>query len=404
MSNAFMEMMKAAAAGTQGRGEQQLPSVVRIAADSSGEIKHVSANGTTALDPSSPPMTPDSIFHLASCTKLVTSIAVLQCVEKGLLSLDDDISTILPEWSNREILTGFNEETGEPMLQKSEEKLTLKHLLTHSSGMAYDIIIPALMQWWKWKGEDSNQYEGIIAKAYQQPLVFAPGSSWCYGPGIDWAGVMVCRVTNSSLSAYMQTNIFSPLDITSAAFRASDLPKESQGSGLVTMACRTPSGELVPCPPVRNPNPQDDLGGGGLYMSATDYIKILISLLRDDGKLLQPSTLAELFNPHLSPEAKETLTGVLSPSFPPGTMMRSGVDGKEWNHSLGGLLNMEDVDGMCKCGTLSWSGIQHLFWWVDPQAGICGLYASQLMPPNDETTLKDAVEFRKDMYQKFGKK
>lgn len=107
-------------------------------------------------------MTPDSIFHLASCTKLVTSIAVLQCVEKGLLSLDDDVSTILPEWSSREILTGFNEETGEPVLQRSEGKLTLKHLLTHSSGMAYDIIIPALMQWWKWKGEDSNQYEGII--------------------------------------------------------------------------------------------------------------------------------------------------------------------------------------------------------------------------------------------------
>ena len=202
----------------------------------------------------------------------------------------------------------------------------------------------------------------------------------------------------------MQTNIFSPLGITSAAFRASHLPQESEeGSRLVTMACRTPSGELVPCPPFRNPNPQDDLGGGGLYMSAADYIKILISLLRDDGKLLQPSTRAELFNPHLSPDAKETLTAVLSPASPPGAMMRSGVDGKEWNHSLGGLLNMEDVDGMCKRGTLSWSGIQHLFWWVDPQAGICGLYASQLMPPNDETTLKDAVEFRKDIYEKFGK-
>lgn len=122
----------------------------------------MSANGTTTLDPSSPPMTADSVFHLASCTKLVTSIAALQCVEKGLLFLDEDISTVLPEWSAREILTGFNKQTGEPLLLKSDEKLTLKHLLTHSSGMAYDVIVPTLMQWWKWKGVDSSQYEGII--------------------------------------------------------------------------------------------------------------------------------------------------------------------------------------------------------------------------------------------------
>ena len=212
---------------------------------------------------------------------------------------------------------------------------------------------------------------------------------------------MVSRVTKSTLSAYMQTNIFSPLGITSAAFRESELPQEPR---LVTMAFRTPSGELVPCPPFRNNNPQDDLGGGGLHMSASDYIKILISLLRDHGTLLQPPTVAELFNPQLSPEAKESLTAVLSPSSPPGAMMRSGIDGKEWNHSLGGLLNMDDVDGVCKRGTLSWSGIQHLFWWIDAQAGLCGLYASQLMPPNDETILNDAVEFRKEMYHKFAKK
>lgn len=118
----------------------------------------MSADG---VDPSSTPFTPDSICHLASCTKFVTSIAVLQCVEKGLLALDDDISGVLPEWSAREILTGFNE-AGEPMLQKSEERLTLRHLLTHTSGMAYDVAVPALMQWWAWKGVDPTQYEGII--------------------------------------------------------------------------------------------------------------------------------------------------------------------------------------------------------------------------------------------------
>lgn len=213
---------------------------------------------------------------------------------------------------------------------------------------------------------------------------------------------MVSRVTNSTLSAYMQTNIFAPLGITSAAFRASGLPPEEPS--LVATAFRTSSGELTPCPPFRNPNPPDDLGGGGLYMSAADYIKILISLLRNDGTLLQPSTVSKLFTPQLSPAAKETLTAVLSPASPPGAMMRSGVDGKEWDHSLGGLLCLDDVVGVCRGGTLSWSGIQHLFWWIDPQAGICGLHASQLMPPNDHMMLENAVGFRREMYERFGKK
>lgn len=200
----------------------------------------------------------------------------------------------------------------------------------------------------------------------------------------------------------MQTNIFAPLGITSAAFRNSDLPAE--GSNLVETAFRTPSGELRPCPPFRNSNPPDDLGGGGLYMSAADYIKILISLMRNDGTLLQPPTVLKLFTPQLAPAAKETLAGVLSPASPHGAMMRSGIDGNEWDHSLGGLLCMGNVDGECKAGTLSWSGIQHLFWWVDPKAGICGLYASQLMPPNDKTVLESAVGFRRQMFERFGRK
>lgn len=127
-----------------------------------GEIKHVSATGTSTLDPSSPPITPDSVFHLASCTKLVTSVAALQCVERGMLALDEDVAVVLPEWSASKILTGFDEVTGEPVLQRSEAKLTLRHLLAHSSGMAYDVIVPDLMRWWEWKGIDPSVHEGII--------------------------------------------------------------------------------------------------------------------------------------------------------------------------------------------------------------------------------------------------
>lgn len=97
-------------------------------------------------------MTLDTTFWIASCTKLLTTIAALQCVERGQLSLDTDVSDILPEWKTAEILTGFNE-NGEPQLSKTTPRITLRQLLTHSSGMGYDFLSADLAKWRQWRGE-----------------------------------------------------------------------------------------------------------------------------------------------------------------------------------------------------------------------------------------------------------
>lgn len=111
------------------------------------------------------PMNSDSTMWIASCTKLMTTIAVLQCVEKGLLSLDEDISTVLSEWKTPNVLTGFDE-GGQPILKHATKKLTLRHLLTHSSGMAYSFSSPALIKWRKSRGEDPHKVspEGILVR------------------------------------------------------------------------------------------------------------------------------------------------------------------------------------------------------------------------------------------------
>jgi len=97
-------------------------------------------------------MSLDTTFWIASCTKLLTTVAALQCVEKGLLSLDTDVSDILHEWKTSEILTGFDE-SGEPQLSKATNTITLRQLLTHSSGMGYDFLSPELAKWRRWRGE-----------------------------------------------------------------------------------------------------------------------------------------------------------------------------------------------------------------------------------------------------------
>lgn len=97
-------------------------------------------------------MSIDTTFWIASCTKLATSIAALQAVEKGLLDLDADISNILPEWKEPEILTGFSS-AGQPQLKKATKMITLRQLLTHSSGMGYDFLSPELAKWRQFKGQ-----------------------------------------------------------------------------------------------------------------------------------------------------------------------------------------------------------------------------------------------------------
>ena len=110
-------------------------------------------SGTQSVDPDSPlvntPLEVDTAMWIASCTKLMTSIAVLQCVEKGLLDLDEDISAILPEWKDPNILRGFDEATGKPILEKAKEKVTLRKMLSHQSGMGFPMIHRQLQQFIK---------------------------------------------------------------------------------------------------------------------------------------------------------------------------------------------------------------------------------------------------------------
>jgi CubicO group peptidase (beta-lactamase class C family) len=100
---------------------------------------------------------------IASCTKLMTAVAVLQCVEKGLLHLDDDISTILSEWKDPRILVGFfDDATGAPILEKATKTITLRMLLTHQSGMGYTFTDPKLEQFTEYKKRMGEMKSGHL--------------------------------------------------------------------------------------------------------------------------------------------------------------------------------------------------------------------------------------------------
>ncbi|RMZ86480.1 hypothetical protein DV736_g6294, partial [Chaetothyriales sp. CBS 134916] len=393
------------------------------------EVYHQSF-GTSSLDPDkSHPVTRNTLFWIASCTKLIASLSVLQLVERGLIGLDDPVEAVVPELKDPDILVGFTAD-GQPELTKAKNKITVRHLITHTSGFAYEFLHPKIARWWKWKGVNPLSVQGDIAASYSTPLIFEPGTSWCYSPGLDWAGVLVARLTgHKQLGAYIKQHIFGPLGITAkdAAFRRSDFELSSEAEWDQRWANLTirlqPSGELdafkpsydgtlVPSPSsFRSLEPADDSGGGGLLMSPDAYVKVLASILSDDEKLLKKGTVANLFVPAIGEPQRKALITAMDPDAG-GRMLTGGLplpsdptvpdsDKQDYHHGLVGLLNRPKSS--TGAWTLSWSGLPNLFWWIDRENGLAGMYAGQLIPPGDPLSLDTEAAWRKEMVHRFGR-
>lgn len=151
--------------------------------DYPGTFIYDQATGKMDLSSNAGPITNDSLFMMASQTKLLTTIACLQAVERGLLTLDADVSPTLTEFKDISILTGFDASTSEPILVKRTKPLTLRQLLTHTSGIAYDAFDRNLMKYQAHRNKPLGAGSTVETR-YDFPLVFEPGTSWTYGAGI----------------------------------------------------------------------------------------------------------------------------------------------------------------------------------------------------------------------------
>lgn len=128
-------------------------------------------------------MEPDTVFVLASMTKLMTSIAVLQLVERGIVKLDDDVSLLVPVLAGQPILTGFKED-GTPITKERKGPITLRRLLTHSVGGSYDFSSGDISQWKKTQGT-LGKLGTTVDEVFGHPLLYEPGESWSYGSASD---------------------------------------------------------------------------------------------------------------------------------------------------------------------------------------------------------------------------
>jgi CubicO group peptidase (beta-lactamase class C family) len=374
------------------------------ATNTTGSFTYKTAIGTrTTLSGTTLPLQTSDICFLASATKFLTSVAALQCVEDGLLSLTGDLSKHAPELADKKVLVGFHDETGEPILQDPVRPITLEMLLTHSSGLVYHFTDANIARWREEFVPDRETQHGLaVEDLFNYPLAFHPGDSWMYGPGLDWAGRIIERVTGMSLLERMQARMFDPLGISDAQFypvtradlRANliDLnPDDPQALGRAVLGG---GGEM-------NLRTQGDFGGHGLFTSAESFLKVLQSILADDGRLLKSGTVDEIFTDHLSPSAAAGHQAAVK--SPMGAFFRVGVDpGTKMGYGLGGLLTLESVPGWYGERTLTWGGGMTLAWFIDRVNGLCGVGAVQAKLPFDAGVAGDLKQvFRKDVYRKY---
>ncbi|KAI0150169.1 beta-lactamase [Xylariaceae sp. FL1272] len=330
----------------------------------------------------------DSVIELASLTKLVTTIAALQLVEQGRLSLSHRVEDLIPAFANLKVLDGFDSH-GLPLTHTRRNPVTLEHLLMHTSGAAYTVTDEQTAQYANWRGESAH-WDGTVDSSFDLPLAFEPGESWCYGPGIDRLGQVIESVTGESLETYFHQNIFKPLNITTGSF---------WNKPDVAMAFRKEDGSIRPDPTASTftTGLTKCHGGQSLVMSIPDFAKILDSLLVDDEKVLKCETTALLFEPRLSSQCKEALIDrIQGAHWTVGDIPATG----EYSWGPGGLLVDGDSHPFRRRKYLSWSGATNNYWFIDRSAGIYGVFGTGILPSNDPFILRLLRKFEEEVYLK----
>ena len=369
-----------------GIARRNIPAVTAMVA-TDGKITYQGAFGT--LDSASAAkVAPDSIFAIASMTKAVTSVAAMQLVEQGKLRLDEPVSKHVPEFAKLQVLDGYDA-GGKPVLRPAHTPVTLKHLLTHTSGLCYDTWSDEMQRYEKAGGATPS---GV---APLPPLMFEPGARWQYGYGADWAGRLVEIVSGQTLEQYFQSNILQPLGMYDTSFV---MPAE-KFDRMVSRYGRQPDGALKEEPRVLPAPPTAFNGGGGLYSTSADYIKFTQMILRhgrasDGRQVLHPKTVEQMSTNQIGALS----AGKLKTSTPERSSDVDMQPGATEKWGLGFLINTTPYAGGRSAGSLAWAGIWNTFYWIDPKRKICAVIMMQFLPFVDKEAVGLLGDFERAVY------
>lgn len=319
----------------------KIPHAIVYATNRDGSFQYSYATGFQHYGIDDEPIQKDAVLLLASQSKLLTSICALQAVEQGYLTLDEDLTRHLPEFGKLGILQGFDA-NDKPLLTPRAKPITLRHLLTHTSGAPMPQMSPDIIKHQKQRGlgGPTQDLAPTILQRFDTALISEPGDSWYYSPNLDWISLLLQRLTGLDLEAWLQQHICGPLSLRGITFWPNKDP--ALADRIPQLVVRTPEGALTPSTgPTINTHSTDCFGSHGIYAPLDSYLQIQRSLLANDGRLLQPSTVDRLFAPQLGPASvaalesfKKTFGGFLIGEIVPEIPL---------DHGLGGAIYTQDV-------------------------------------------------------------
>jgi methyl acetate hydrolase len=350
--------------------KSDIPAVVAIVSTVNGE-KQTYTYGK-AIWTESEDLTPDHIFRIFSMTKLVTSIAAMQLVEKGLVNLDDDLSAILPNIAQIPILSNGQ-------LMEAKNPITLRHLLTHTSGFGYNVTDEELFNFDRtnWNHEDL-------------PRRFESGTAFLYGTSTDWVGKLVEKISGQTLEDYFRNNITTPLGMNRTWFNVPDSLKRFIVSyGNRGADGKQPLKELpnrIPIEPVTEYS-----GGGGLFSSPADYAILLQCMLNygtmKNVKILDEQTVRMMNENQIGDISMENAGDFFNPAAC-CDLRNNNLITSTTKWGLAYLIDNEDKPYGRKAGTVLWGGVFNTLYYIDYKSGLAvSLYTQNLPFNNAETNL-----------------
>jgi methyl acetate hydrolase len=367
-----------------------VPGVVAMAADRNG-LLYQGAFGRRVVGEAQP-MSLDTVVWIASMTKAITGAAAMQLVERGELELEAPASRWAPELGTVQVLEGFDA-SGAPRLRPPKRPITLRHLLTHTAGYGYPVWSEALGRFHEVQNlptTSTGRNASLLA-----PLLFDPGERWNYGINIDWVGKLIEAVSGQRLGAYLAEHLFAPLAMRDTAFRITPAMR----TRLAKVHERNALGAFMATDFEVPQDPEFELGGGGLYSTAPDYLNFLRMLL-DGGtcggtRVLQAQTVELMSRNHIgelrvTPMISAMPTRSNDAEFFPGMVKRWG---------LTFMINDETAPTGRSAGSLSWGGIANTYYWIDRARGVAGVYLTQLFPFADHKSVALFLEFEKAVYR-----
>jgi methyl acetate hydrolase len=367
----------------------EVPGVVAMATDGT-DVLYEGAFGVRDLG-KGPAMTLDTVFRIASMTKAITSVAAMQLVESGKLTLDGPLPAIDPALSEPKVLEGFDG-SGVPILRPAKRPITLRQLLTHTAGFTYEAWNANTLRYIRETGTPSTQ-TGKKA-ALRLPLAFDPGDKWEYGINIDWIGLIIEAVSGKSIDVYLREHVLSPLGMNDTGFVTSPEQRARQAS----VHQRHADGSLEPQPLPAPFTPEFHAGGGGLHSTARDYLTFLQMLLHQGtlggARILRPETIALMNRNHIG----DLQAGILKTQQPERSCDVDFFPGMPVRWGLAYMINTLPGPNGRSAGSLTWAGLFNSYYWLDPTRRIAGTILTQILPFADPLAVALYGRFERAVY------